>query len=155
MGKDIVRIHKYSQSKLSKISLKAPVSSSLAPQTSSAIESTITSVPSVRDKNQNNYVLYSQNTIQNDATITNNDDIQSCETAKKQNYSIPTISTPNHHSQRIASTSSSRLNLNTPTILPPVGKEYMCFQKDGKTAQAARCIKSRIMTKLIDSVLSN
>ena len=30
----------------------------------------------------------------------------------------------------------------------------MCFQKDGKTAQAARCIKSRIMTKVIDSVLS-
>ena len=30
----------------------------------------------------------------------------------------------------------------------------MCFQKDGKTAQAARCIKSRIMTKVIDYVLS-
>ena len=35
-----------------------------------------------------------------------------------------------------------------------VGKEYMCFQKDGKTAQAARCIKSRIMTKVIDYVIS-
>ena len=30
----------------------------------------------------------------------------------------------------------------------------MCFQKDGKTAQAARCIKSRIMTKVIDSIIS-
>ena len=30
----------------------------------------------------------------------------------------------------------------------------MCFQKDGKIAQAARCIKSRIMTKVIDYVLS-
>ena len=30
----------------------------------------------------------------------------------------------------------------------------MCFQNDGKTAQASRCIKSSIMTKLIDSVLS-
>ena len=30
----------------------------------------------------------------------------------------------------------------------------MCFQKDGKTAQAARCIKSRIITKVIDYVLS-
>ena len=38
--------------------------------------------------------------------------------------------------------------------LPPVGKEYMCFQKNGKTAQSVRCIKSRIMTKLIDSVIS-
>ena len=44
-----------------------------------------------------NYVLYSQNTIQNDASITNNDDTQSRETKKKQNYSIPTISTPNYH----------------------------------------------------------
>ena len=30
----------------------------------------------------------------------------------------------------------------------------MCFQKDGKTAQAARCIKSSIVTKVIDYVLS-
>ena len=30
----------------------------------------------------------------------------------------------------------------------------MCFQNDGKTSQAARCIKSRIMTKVIDYVLS-
>ena len=29
----------------------------------------------------------------------------------------------------------------------------MCFQKDSKTAQAARCIKSSIMTKVIDCVL--
>ena len=29
----------------------------------------------------------------------------------------------------------------------------MCFQKDGKTTQAARFIKSRIMTKVIDYVL--
>ena len=40
----------------------------------------------------------------------------------KNIYNIPTISTHNHHSQRIASTSSSRLNLNTHTVLPPVGK---------------------------------
>ena len=39
-------------------------------------------------------------------------------------------------------------------ILPPVGKEYMRFMKEGKYDQAARCIKSRIMTKVIDSVLS-
>ena len=115
------------------MSLKTPISSSSEPQKYSAIVLTTTSVPSVTDKHQNNSVLYSQNIIQNDATITNNDNIQSCETAKKQNYSIPTISTPNHHSQRIASTSSSRLNLNTPTILTPVGKEYMCFMKEGKS----------------------
>ena len=83
MGKDIGRIYKYIQSQLSTLSLKAPVSSSPDPQTSPAIELTTTSVPSVKNKNQNNSVLFSQNTIQNDASITNNDDMQSCETAKK------------------------------------------------------------------------
>ena len=29
----------------------------------------------------------------------------------------------------------------------------MCFQNNGKTSQAARCIKSSIMTKEIDSIL--
>ena len=28
----------------------------------------------------------------------------------------------------------------------------MCFQNGGKTAQAAKCIKSKIMTKVVDSV---
>ena len=58
------------------------------------------------------------------------------------------------NSQRIASTSSSILNLHTPTILTPVGKEYMCFIKECKSDQAVRCIKSRITTKVIDYVLS-
>ena len=35
-----------------------------------------------------------------------------------------------------------------------MGKEYICFQNGGKTAQAARCIKSRIMTKVIDYVIT-
>ena len=29
----------------------------------------------------------------------------------------------------------------------------MCFQNDGKTALAARCIKSRMATKVINSVI--
>ena len=66
------------------MSLKAPIGSSSDPQKFSAIELTTTSVPSVRDKNQYNYVLYSQNTIHNDATITNNDDIQYCDTSRKK-----------------------------------------------------------------------
>ena len=41
---------------------------------------------------------------------------------QEKNYSIPTILTPNHHTPHIATKSSSILNLNTPTILPPVGK---------------------------------
>ena len=30
----------------------------------------------------------------------------------------------------------------------------MCFQNDGKTAQAAKCVKSSITAKVIDSILS-
>ena len=82
MGKDIRQIYKYSQSQLSTSSLKAPVSSSSDPQTSSAIELLTTPVPSVKDKNQNDSVLYSQNTIQNVVRIKNNDNIHSCETQK-------------------------------------------------------------------------
>ena len=29
----------------------------------------------------------------------------------------------------------------------------MCFQIDGKSAQTAKCVKSRIMTKVIDYVI--
>ena len=99
------------------------------------------------------FCLCSQNTTHNGATITNNDDIQSYETQKTIN--ITTISTPNHNSQRISSTSSSTLASNTPTILPPAGKEYMCFLKEGKSYQASGCIKSSIITKVIDYILSN
>ena len=82
MGKDIGRIYKHSQSQISTLSLKAPVSSSSEPQISYAIKLTTTTVTSARHKHQNNYVLCSQNTIHNDATITNNDVIQYCETPK-------------------------------------------------------------------------
>ena len=68
MGNYIGKIYKHSQSQLSTLSLKTPVSSYSEPQTSSAIELTTMSVPSVTEKNQNNSVLYYQNTTQNDAT---------------------------------------------------------------------------------------
>ena len=45
-------------------------------------------------------------------------------------------------------------NLNTTEKLPPAGKENMCFQIDGKSAQAARYVKYRIMTKVIYCVIS-
>ena len=54
MGKDIGQIYKYSQSQISTFSLKAPVSSSSDPQTSSDIKLTTMSVPSITDKNQKN-----------------------------------------------------------------------------------------------------
>ena len=99
MGKEIVPIYKQSQSQLSTSSLKAIVSLSPEYQTYSYIYLTKTPFPSATNKHQNNSILYSQNNIYNDSTITNNVDIQFCETQKKQNYNIPTISTPNHHSK--------------------------------------------------------
>ena len=49
----------------------------------------------------------------------------------------------------------SLINLSTHTNLPPVGKEYMCFQIDVESSQASKCVKSRIMTNVIDCVLLN
>ena len=68
-----------------------------------------------------------QNSIQNDLSITNNDDIQSFETQKKQNHSIPTTLNPNHHAQRIRAMSVILLNLHTTMKLTPAVKAYMCF----------------------------
>ena len=50
--------------------------------------------------------------------------------------------------------SVSFFNLNTPTNLPLVVKEYMCFHSDGKSAQAAKCVKSRKITEVVYFVLS-
>ena len=84
VGKDIGRIYKHSQSQLSTSSFKAPLHSYSDSQTSSSIELTTTSVPSFRDKNQNDSVLCSHHSIHNDVSITNNYGIQSCETAIKK-----------------------------------------------------------------------
>ena len=84
MDKDTGQIYKHSQPHLSTPSIKAPVLSSSASQTSSFIELIITSVSSVTDKKHTNYVLCSKNSIQNDLNTTNNDDIQSCETQRKK-----------------------------------------------------------------------
>ena len=70
-----------------------------------------------------NSVLSSKNSIRNYVSITNEDDIKSCETAEKNIYIIPTTSIPNHCAQRISATSASVLNLHTTTILTPVDKK--------------------------------
>ena len=108
---------KNSQSQLSISSLKAPVSSSSESQTSSAFELTTTSITCATYKHQNKYVFvfpkyhleWCNHHKQWRHTVLWD--------TKKQNYNISTISTPNHHSQRIASTSSSIFNYNTHEIL--------------------------------------
>ena len=100
-------LQKNGQYQLSTTSIKSPVSSSSYYQTSSSIELTITYVSFIIDKNQTNSVLWSKNSIQNDLNITSNYNIQSYETQKRHYYSIPTTSTPNHHTKYIAVTSVS------------------------------------------------
>ena len=60
MGKDIGQTYKHSQSQLSTLSIKAPVLSYSVSQTSSSIELTITSVPSVIDKKTNQFCFLFQ-----------------------------------------------------------------------------------------------
>ena len=38
--------------------------------------------------------------------------------------------------------------------LPPAGKEYLCFQINSKSPHASQCVKSRILNKYIDFILS-
>ena len=154
MGKDIGWIHKHGQSQLSTPSIKAPVLYYSASQTSSSIESIITYVPSVIDQKQTNSLLCSKNSIHNDLRISKIMLTYSpVKTQIKQDYIIPNTSTTNHHAQRIVATSINLLNLHTTTKLYLVGKWYKCVQNNGKTDQSAKCIKSRIMTKVIDYVL--
>ena len=139
--------------KLSNPSIQAPLLSYSASQTSSYIESTSTSVPSITVEKQTNSVLCSENSTQNNSSIRNNDNIKSCETRRTKIYIIPTTSTTNHYTQRIFYKSVNLLSIYTTTKLPTVGTEYMCFQNDGKTSQESKWIKSRIMNKVIDSVI--
>ena len=46
------------------------------------------------------------------------------------------------------------VQLHTTKQLPLVGTEYLCFQINGRSSHAAQCVKSRIMNKAIDYILS-
>ena len=46
------------------------------------------------------------------------------------------------------------VELTKTTQLTPVGKEYLCFQVNIKSPHAAQCVKSRVLNKAIDSILS-
>ena len=72
---------------------------------------------------------------------------------QEKNYSIPTNSTPKHHAQSIGDIPVNSFNLHKTVKLSPVGNEYMCFQIDGKYYHSSKCVKSRIMTKVIVYVL--
>ena len=84
MGKDTGIFYKHSQYQLSTLSINDNILLSLASQKSSYIELPTSCVLSISDKDQNDSILCSQNTIQNDLNITNIENIQSCETPRKK-----------------------------------------------------------------------
>ena len=75
-----------------------------------------------------------------------------CNTTKN-NYSVQDTSTPTHLTSLNSALIISSGKLHTTDKLPPDGKEYLCFQINGKSSHAAQCVKSRIMNKSINIIL--
>ena len=46
------------------------------------------------------------------------------------------------------------VDLNKTKQLPPAGKGYLCLQINGISSHAAQCVKSWIMNKAIDYIIS-
>ena len=92
--------------------------------------------------------------IQNTVNISNTYDIHSCVTPRKQNISVQATYTPPRLTPLITTLPLLPFELPKTTHLPPLGKEYFCFQVDNKYPHAAQCVKSRVLKKVIDSILS-
>ena len=76
--KDIGQVYKHIQSQISTLSIKKPVSLCSEPQQS------VNVCPFCDRQTSKQLYLSFPKTIQNDATIPNNEDIQSCETPKNR-----------------------------------------------------------------------
>ena len=116
MDKEISIFYKNNQSELSTPTMKKPVLSSSASHTSSASNSTRTSISSRLD---NKHIT----TNQNKNNISNTDDIHSCVTQHKQSYSVHAISTTIHLAPLNATLPIASIKLHITTELPPAGKE--------------------------------
>ena len=92
--------------------------------------------------------------IQNTSEILNIDDIHSCVTPQKKNISVQATSIPPCLTPLINTVTLTPVELPKTTQLPPVGKEYLCFQVNRNSPHAAQCVKSRVLNKAIDSILS-
>ena len=138
MGKEIGHSYKYYRSKLSTPTLKKPVLSSSAAHTSSASNSTPTSI---------SYQLDNKDiaTNQNNNNTSNTYDIQSCVTPRKQNYSVQATSTPPSLTPLKNTLTIAPVELHKTEKLPPAGKEYLCFHINSKYPHADQCVKSRIL----------
>ena len=81
------------------------------------------------------------NSVQNTVDISNTYDIHSCVTPRKQNISVQATSTPPRLTPLITTLPLLPVELPKTTHLPPLGKEYLCFQVDKKAPHAAQCVK--------------
>ena len=146
MGKEIGRSFKYNRSKISTPTLKKPVLSSSAHHTSYKTNSTRTII---------SYQLENKDStaIQNMSDISNTYDIHFCVTPRKHNLSVQAKSASTSLTPLITTLPLPPVQLPKTTQVPPVGKEYLCFQVDGKSPHSDQCVKSRILNKSIDSIL--
>ena len=76
-----------------------------------------------------------------------------CSTTKK-NYSVQATSTPTHLTPLNDTPPIPYVKLYTTTKLTPTGKEYLRFQVNNKSSQADKCVKSKIMNKVTNYILS-
>ena len=134
MGKEIGCSYKYYRSKISTPILKKPALSSSAHNTSYTTNST----PNFMCHQLQNK---DSTSIQITSDIQNIDDIQSCVTPRKQNISVQATSTPPRLTPLITTLPLLPAELPKTTHLPPLGKEYLCFQVDNKSPHAAQCVK--------------
>ena len=78
--------------------------------------------------------------------ISNRDDIHSCVIPRKHNISVQDTSTPPSLTPLITTLPLLPVELPKTTHLPPLGKEYLCFQVDNKYPHADQCVKSSVLT---------
>ena len=147
MGKEIGRSFKYNRSKISTPKLKKPVLSSSADHESSASNSTRTPISSQLDNKEST-------TNQNKNNASNKDDIHLWVTTQKQKYSVQATATPPNLTPLNTTLPVALVELHKTKQSPPAGKEYLCFQINSKSPHADQCVKSQILNKAIDSILS-
>ena len=147
MGKYIGRSYKYNRLKISTPTLKKPVLSSSSNYTSYTTSLSQTILSSQLENKDST-------AIQNMSDISNTDDIQSCVTPRKQNYSVQATYTTTRLTPLTTTLLLAPVELTKTTELPPVGKECLCFQVNRKSPHDAQCVKSRVLNKAIDSILS-
>ena len=115
MGKEIGRSLKYNQSKISTPTLKKSVLSSSAAHTSYASNSTRTPI---------SYQIDNKDITKNQSknNTSNTDDIHSCVTSRKHNYSVQVTYTHPRWTPLNTSLPIATVELHTTTKLPPIGK---------------------------------